>query len=387
MGKNTMIACFIILLCTLEVICVEHVKYTLLHSAVPKGAVCLDGTPPAYAYSEGCGDGSTNWLVYLEGGAWCDLEEETSCQRRSRSYLGSTYDLVNKEIPFNAILESDCQLNPDFYNWHKVFVHYCDGSLFMSDVDQVDPTNNLTFRGGRIYNVVMEELLGKGMRNAHNAILSGSSAGGLSTILHCDRFRALFPNTTRVKCISDSGFFIRGEGELAKQSESHFAQVIEANGLRPLLPRSCTSKRDPNLCLFAEYLVEDVATPLFILEAAFDSYQIEHNFILTVPGLDPILWKNCSKSLEQCNATQIGIIKDFGPIFKKTLMKLGNSSSRGVFLDSCYLHFHFYSTYNWISTPVLHNKTIQKAIGDWFYDRSTFQEIDNPLYPQNCYRK
>ncbi|KAG6402612.1 hypothetical protein SASPL_134812 [Salvia splendens] len=235
MGKNTMIACFIILLCTLEVICVEHVKYTLLHSAVPKGA--------------------------------------------------------------------------DFYNWHKVFVHYCDGSLFMSDVDQVDPTNNLTFRGGRIYNVVMEELLGKGMRNAHNAILSGSSAGGLSTILHCDRFRALFPNTTRVKCISDSGFFIRGEGELAKQSESHFAQVIEANGLRPLLPRSCTSKRDPNLCLFAEYLVEDVATPLFILEAAFDSYQIEHNFILTVPGLDPILWKNCSKSLEQCNATQIGIIK------------------------------------------------------------------------------
>ncbi|KAG6402611.1 hypothetical protein SASPL_134810 [Salvia splendens] len=197
----------------------------------------------------------------------------------------------------------------------------------MSDVNQVDP-----------------------------AILAGSSAGGLSTILHCDRFRALFPNTTRVKCISDSGFFIRGEGELAKQSESHFAQVIAANGLRPLLPRSCTSKRDPNLCLFAEYLVEDVATPLFILEAAFDSYQIKSNFILTVPGLDRMQWENCSKSLEQCNATEIGIIKDFGPIFKKTLMKLGNSSSRGVFLDSCYLHFHFYSTYNWISTPVLHNK-------------------------------
>ncbi|XP_042014034.1 pectin acetylesterase 8-like [Salvia splendens] len=151
------------------------------------------------------------------------------------------------------------------------------------------------------------------------------------------------------------------------------------------MPRSCTSKRDPNLCLFAEYLVEDVATPLFILEAAFDSYQIKTNFILTVPGLDRMQWENCSKSLEQCNATEIGIIKDFGPIFKKTLMKLGNSSSRGVFLDSCYLHLQFYSTYNWISAPVLHNKTIQKAIGDWFYDRSTFQEIDNPLYPQNCY--
>ncbi|KAG6402615.1 hypothetical protein SASPL_134817 [Salvia splendens] len=69
-------------------------------------------------------------------------------------------------------------------------------------------------------------------------------------------------------------------------------------------------------------------------------------------------WENCSKSLEQCNATEIGIIKDFGPIFKKTLMKLGNSSSRGVFLDSCYLHLQFYSTYNWISAPVLHNKPL-----------------------------
>ncbi|KAG6400392.1 hypothetical protein SASPL_137222 [Salvia splendens] len=239
--------------------------------------VCLDGTPPAYAYSEGFGDGSTNWLVFLE-------------------------------------------------------------------------TNKLTFRGGRIYNAVMEELLDKGMRNAQNAILTGMSAGGLSTILHCDRFRALFPNTIRVKCISDSGFFIRGR---------HFAQVIAANGLGALLPKSCTSKRDPSLCLFAEYLVEDVATPLFIVESAFDTYQIKSNFILTVP--------------------------DFGPIFKKTLMKLDKSSSRGIFLDSCYLHTHILQRYNWMTSPVLQNRTVREAIGDWFYDRSTFQEIDSlNLYPQSC---
>ncbi|XP_047953426.1 pectin acetylesterase 8-like [Salvia hispanica] len=205
-----------------------------------------------------------------------------------------------------------------FYDWHKVFVHYCDGSLFLSDDDQVDPANNFTFRGGRIYTAIMEELLNKGTGNAHNAILTGFSAGGLSTILHCDRFQALFPNNIRVK-----------EGELANQLESHFAGVIAANELRSLLPRSCTSKRDPNLCLFAEYLVEDVATPLFIAESAFDTFQIGYNFILTVPGLDPKQWENCSRSLELCNATQIGIIKEFGPIFKKTLMKLNNSSSRG----------------------------------------------------------
>ncbi|XP_047966059.1 pectin acetylesterase 8-like [Salvia hispanica] len=360
----------------------------MLYSAVPKGAVCLDGTPPAYAYSKGFGDGSTNWVVLLEGGRWCDLEEET-CQNRSKTYYGSTdHEFPIDGILFKGILDSNSQANPDFYDWHKVFVHYCDGSLFLSDVDQVDPTNSLTFRGGRIYNAIMEELLNKGMGIAHNAILTGFSAGGLSTILHCDRFRALFSNTTRVKCVSDSGFFIRGEGELANQSERHFAGAIAANELRALLPRSCTSKRDPNLCLFAEYLVEDVATPLFIAESAFDSFQIGYNFILTIPGLDPIQWRNCSRFLEECNATQIEIIKDFGPIFKKTLMKLDNSSSRGVFLDSCYLHTHIFQSYNWIKYPVLDNKSVGKAIGDWFYDRSAFQEIDAlNLCPQSCYPK
>lgn len=40
------------------------------------------------------------------------------------------------------------------------------------------------------------------------AILSGCSAGGLSSILHCDNFKSLLPSTTKVKCLSDAGFFI-----------------------------------------------------------------------------------------------------------------------------------------------------------------------------------
>ena len=40
------------------------------------------------------------------------------------------------------------------------------------------------------------------------ALLSGCSAGGLASILHCDEFRDLFPKTTRVKCLSDAGLFL-----------------------------------------------------------------------------------------------------------------------------------------------------------------------------------
>lgn len=36
----------------------------------------------------------------------------------------------------------------------------------------------------------------------------GNSAGGLATMLNCDRFRAFLPNACNVKCVADSGFFI-----------------------------------------------------------------------------------------------------------------------------------------------------------------------------------
>ncbi|KAL1540260.1 [Wnt protein] O-palmitoleoyl-L-serine hydrolase [Salvia divinorum] len=244
MGKSVMMIT-ILFLCALEDICQDPVNFTLLHSAVPKGAVCLDGTPPAYAYSEGFGDGSTNWIIFLEGGGWCALEGDglENCQERSKSYYyyGSTdKKYFVQGYNFTGILTSDSQINPNFYNWHKVYVHYCDGSM-----------------NGKCPKCYLDGLLSS-------------------------------------KCISDSGFFIREEGELARQSGWHFAQVIATHELGALLPRSCTRKRDPNLCLFAEYLVEDVATPLFLVESTFDIYQIEYNLKLTAPDLN---WDNCLSHL------------------------------------------------------------------------------------------
>lgn len=40
------------------------------------------------------------------------------------------------------------------------------------------------------------------------ALLSGCSAGGLASILHCDEFRDLMPRSTKVKCLGDAGLFM-----------------------------------------------------------------------------------------------------------------------------------------------------------------------------------
>jgi hypothetical protein len=40
------------------------------------------------------------------------------------------------------------------------------------------------------------------------ALLTGCSAGGLATLLHCDDFHTRFPLNVPVKCLPDAGFFI-----------------------------------------------------------------------------------------------------------------------------------------------------------------------------------
>ncbi|XP_019198200.1 PREDICTED: pectin acetylesterase 7-like [Ipomoea nil] len=89
----------------------------------------------------------------------------------------------------------------------------------------------------------MEDLLKKGMKNAKNAILSGSSAGGIAAILHCDRFRLLLPFDAKDKCFSDSAYFVHEKylmGE--KKFESAFEGLKTLHGSSQMLHLSCTKK-------------------------------------------------------------------------------------------------------------------------------------------------
>ncbi|XP_042055431.1 pectin acetylesterase 11-like [Salvia splendens] len=368
----------------------HRVPITILETAVAKGAVCLDGSPPAYAHSPGYGDGIDNWSVYIQGGAWCQNVDE--CLARTRTIYGSstvTFKGFAGKKNFDGLYEDNSAVNPDFYNWNTVHIFYCDGSSFMSDVDKVDPAVNLTYRGARIYNAVMDELLRLGMGNAKNALLSGGSAGGLATILHCDKFKTLFADTTRVKCLSDSGFFIHGEHFVgADWRENIFSNVISTHGLTNLLPASCTSKVNPNLCLFPEYLVQDVKTPLFLIESSFDQYQIANHVFRDVTPR----WHDCTSDLTLCNSNEITTMKDFRNTFLSTFTNtVADSSSRiGYFVHTCYIHGHIFDkAFSTCSASVGHNvldnKSIAQAVGDWYFDRSEFEHMDifNDL-PRNC---
>ncbi|XP_060211193.1 pectin acetylesterase 11-like [Lycium barbarum] len=251
-----------------------YVNITILESATAQGAVCLDGSPPAYHLDRGHGSGVRSWIVSLDGGGWCNSIPD--CLDRSTKYTGSTKKM-NQLGFFGGILDNTSKKNPEFYNWNRVRVKYCDGSSFTGDVERVDPDKQLYFRGARIFKATMEDLWSKGMKNAENAILCGTSAGGLATILNCDKFKSYLLNDARVKCIADAGFFINGK-TIAGTSyiEEMYRKIVNLHGSAKNLPSACTYAMEPSLCFFPENVVPYVQTPLFIINSIYDYWQINN---------------------------------------------------------------------------------------------------------------
>ncbi|CAL9075520.1 unnamed protein product [Musa acuminata var. zebrina] len=373
------VICLFFLLASLEVDALG-VPMTLLHSAVAKGAVCLDGSPPAYHFSPGSGSGANNWLVHMEGGGWCRNVEE--CLERKNNFRGSSNHM--KPLSFSGILGKSKKYNPDFYNWNRVKIRYCDGSSFTGDVERVDPATNLHYRGARVWLAIMEDLLAKGMNKAENALLSGCSAGGLASILHCDKFRSLLPASAKVKCFSDAGYFIDGKditGTTSVRSLYNDVVNLHVSSLKNL-PSSCTSSLSPSLCFFPQNVVPKMSTPLFILNAAYDAWQIKNT--LAPSSADPHKsWNACKLNITSCSSDQLEKMQDFRSEFLRALPASGNSST-AMFIISCYAHCQSGSRDIWSGTdsPMIDKMSIAKAVGDWYSGRSDVRKIDCP-YPCN----
>ncbi|KAF7845562.1 phosphatidylinositol/phosphatidylcholine transfer protein SFH9 isoform X1 [Senna tora] len=330
------------------------VGLTLINGAAAKGAVCLDGSLPAYHLHRGYGSGSNSWLIQLEGGGWCGNIRTCSYSRRTR-HGSSTH--MEKQIPFIGILSNKAEENPDFYNWNRVKLRYCDGASFSGDSQ--NKAAGLYFRGQRIWLAAMEDLMSKGMRYANQALLSGCSAGGVASILHCDEFRELFPATTRVKCLSDAGLFL---------------DSVDVSGSRTLrnMFRSIVSLH----CFFPQYLISSVRTPLFLLNAAYDTWQIQAS--IAPPSADRRWnWFECRKNYLSCSASQINYLQGFRSQMLNAVRGFSRSRKNGLFINSCFAHCQTERQDTWFAynSPHIGSRGIAESVGNWFFDRVQIQAI------------
>ncbi|RLN04210.1 pectin acetylesterase 5-like [Panicum miliaceum] len=343
----------------------EVVELTLLANAREKGAVCLDGSPPGYHLQRGFGSGGHSWIVNLEGGAWCNTTED--CSDRKMTDLGSSKFM--KAIEFEGILSNKRSQNPYFYNWNKVDVRYCDGGSFAGDAEGKDRNGTkLFFRGLRIWEAVVEELMGKGLATAKQALLSGCSAGGLAALLHCDDFRARFPQEVPVKCLSDSGFFLDAKDLSGERlMRSIFGGAVQLQNIRKVLPRDCIAEKDPTECFFPAELIKSISTPTFIRNSGYDSYQVGN--IVAPGGSDPgQSWATCKADIRNCTSTQIEALHGFRKELVEALEVAQHRRGWGLFIDSCFNHCQMPFRISWHSRISLRlgNKTIAEAVADWY---------------------
>uniref|UniRef100_A0A251U2R8 Pectin acetylesterase n=1 Tax=Helianthus annuus TaxID=4232 RepID=A0A251U2R8_HELAN len=110
------------------------------------------------------------------------------------------------------------------------------------------------------------------------------------------------------------------------------------------------------VCFFPENVVQEIETPLFVTNAAYDSGQIKN---AVAPGVvDPHgKWHDCKMDIEQCSSEQIEIIQSWSS-YAHWMDFFGTSSPRGMFINSCYAHCQTEIQETWYmsDSPILSNK-------------------------------
>ena len=189
----------------------------LLTDAVASGAVCLDGSPGAFyirkpistaaATTSTTGTDNNKWTLFMEGGGWCAGDE--NCLWRAGTDLGSS-----KAYPPTPVGMESTSLFDMLPDQTVVYAKYCDGGSWTGNVSAPVRVGNATiyYRGRRLLDALLDDLLARGLATADEFLFSGCSAGALTTYVHADyvaaRVRARSPNV-RVAALGDAMFSLQ----------------------------------------------------------------------------------------------------------------------------------------------------------------------------------
>lgn len=385
----------------------------LLAQDADQGSVCLDGSPGAVYIKPGIGVDMDRWILFFEGGGWCQSLED--CRQRAPTVLGSSrnYSRTTTHWASRDLLNTNCTINPKFCNYSSAYAPYCDGVSRSSNALAPVQVGNeqLYFRGYRILVETIAALLQRpglagapSLADATELLVSGSSAGGLTTYLHIDTIaaavRAANP-TIVIKAVPEVGFFINGNsiwGGARLQTDAFARLAAFANvtgGLPEQVNSACVTNTTPALrwqCFMAQYTLPYIQTPTFMLNSVVDQWQTQHilapdpNTTVTVVPYAPFL--PCIHApMTACNKTQKLQWTNYSSQFLDALAAAREATPpevaerSGGFITSCPIHTTaisgishrikiggvsmYEALVKWYTSPVLSGTP---KGGDWTFD-------------------
>jgi len=318
------------------------------------GAKCLNGDAPTFEIIRN--SSSSSWVLFLEGGGWCygvtEDKAKTDCAHKggfvwpptseaSQEMLGEEASTTSADK--GGIMSQDPLVNPDFHTWNKVFMHYCDRSSFGgSRTDPIAVSTpqgtpaKLWMRGRNNFDGLVSYLqTDLGMGDATEVILSGGSAGGLAVFYNLDHLATLLPEGVRLTGFPDAGFFLDAQnvqGEYLYRSYFQSADPVwNVTGSGGTNLKCLAAHTDEKWkCLMAPYIAPHIETPFFVMNSAYDAWQMSH-----------VLQTQCIPAPNRgpCSADQNATMQSFHDKFVKDIASVTDGKPKnGVYVDSCYVH-------------------------------------------------
>jgi hypothetical protein len=342
-----------------------------LDLTVHPNAMCLDGSPGAYYFLPSPNPSSTAWQIFFEGGGWCYNEKD--CANRAKTDLGSSNSYPDYRGGDGGVADRDCEVNPTFCETNYVYIKYCDGTSFAGgrdDAVNVDG-NDLHFKGHYILEGILDDLFAKyDMQQATELLLTGCSAGGLSTHLQSDRVREYVQDKqqslgaqplAKYAAVPVSGYFAMDQNNynevpvMPDQMRYLFAMSNATVGSH----QGCLDSAAPGSewkCMTAPGAYPYIQSNFFTLDSSIDSWAsnciIGASYVDTSGPTETVPNGSCgtAEGIEDCSSGGPGSGScSFEQMFSviehqgMTIRKLSNTDTykkgtNGLFLYNCFTH-------------------------------------------------
>ena len=302
-------------------------------------AKCIDGSNysfyTALTTDKYTGKPSTKWLVYHEGGGWCQSLDE--CATRAQTRLGSSKQrpavIDIQQAQRNDFTSRDPARNPALHDFNFVFLPYCDGGSFTGDAI-VPYSGCLACEDGRLHfagksnrEAVVAAIKQLGFGSATELVVSGCSAGAAAAFIHTDWWSEQVPGA-KTRGMPSSGWFY--EGEYTRDGKDNYKSLMRnlftfmnsSSGLSSTSGKACLAAGRNSSCLFAQTVMEFVRTPVFSLNSKYDATMGDGEYPLINGSTATFDWSsNTSVNLEGGDITAR---------FRKSFVP-----PHGAFLDAC----------------------------------------------------
>jgi hypothetical protein len=334
----------------------------------------LDGSPYGYYFSPSQSGKSTKWTISIEGGGWCYNEAE--CYSRSKTALG-TSTAWPKTLPFSldpygthfkpwemgcmnaegGSLDMDC---------NSLYLPYGDGASFSGFRSKPWPVSAnssemLWFRGIQNLEATIAWALSHGLANATELVVTGVSAGGLSSFLHMDLISAMVKRQNplvQVRGAPVVGYFLDHPNFANDTATSYTTEMAYLFRMQNLtfgsgggLTSECQAAypEHPAYCVMSPHMLQFIKTPFFVFNSRFDAWQLSN--ILQISN-----WKT--------TAEQDAVV-EYGASFLTQFAPVRAASKNGAFISTCICHACPFPTL------VLDGKTSFQHYAAWYEGSTT----------------